>query len=257
MRTPLLEEYLRMLRLPGALASYRRLSENARDPVAYLADVMRAEIERRQENRVKSRITGAHFPSLKTFDNFEFAAQPDVPRTKILELTDGRFVREQRNVVFYGPPGTGKTHCLIAIGLAACMRGYRTLFTTAAALLTSLLDAKHDGTITRKLRILDRYALLCVDELGYIPFEREATDLLFQVISQRYERASIAITTNLAFELWTQIFPDAIAASAVIDRIVHHGSVFEFTGVSYRLRSRQRSQAASHSSDDRAKRPSL
>jgi DNA replication protein DnaC len=141
-------------------------------------------------------------------------------------------------LVFYGPPGVGKTHSLIAIGLAACTHGYRTLFTTAAGLLTGLLDAKRDGTLTRKLRSFDRYALLLIDELGYVPFEREATDLLFQVISQRYEHGSIAITTNLAFEQWTQVFPDAMAASAVIDRLIHHGSVFEFTGTSHRLRNR-------------------
>lgn len=238
MNVPLLEEHLRMLRLPGALASYKRLGSTARDPVAYLAEVIAAEVERRHENGVKRRITAAHFPALKTLDNFDFTAQPHIPKTKVLELADGRFVREARNVVFYGPPGTGKTHCLVAIGLAACMHGYRTLYTTAAGLLTGLLDAKRDGVISRKLRSLDRCALLCIDELGYIPFEREATDLLFQVISQRYERASVAITTNLAFEQWTQVFPDAMAASAVIDRIIHHGSVFEFSGTSHRLKHR-------------------
>ena len=240
MNAPLLEEHLRALRLPGALASYKRLSERARDPVSYLADVMHAEVERRHENGIKSRIAAAHFPSLKSFDNFDFVAQPDIPKTKILELTDARFVSERCNVIFYGPPGVGKTHCLLAIGLAACMHGHRTLFTTAAGLLTSLLDAKHDGTIARKLRSLDRFALLCVDELGYIPFERDATDLLFQVISQRYERSSIAITTNLAFEQWTEVFPDAMAASAVIDRLIHHGSVFEFSGTSHRLKNRDK-----------------
>jgi DNA replication protein DnaC len=106
-------------------------------------------------------------------------------------------------------------------------------------LLTSLLDAKRDGTLARRLRWIDRFGLLLIEELGYVPFEREATDLLFQVISQRYERASVAITTNLAFEQWTQIFPDAMAARAVIDRLIHHGSIFEFSGESHRLRSRQ------------------
>ena len=118
------------------------------------------------------------------------------------------------------------------------MHGYRTLFTTAAGLLASLIDAKRDGLLTRRLRSLERYRLLLIDELGYIPFEREATDMLFQIISQRYETSSIALTTNLAFEQWTQVFPDAVAASAVIDRLVHHGSVFEFAGTSHRLRNR-------------------
>ncbi|MDE2572415.1 MAG: ATP-binding protein, partial [bacterium] len=119
-----------------------------------------------------------------------------------------------------------------------CTNGHRTLFVTAAGLLNELLDAKRDGGLARKLRSIDRFDLLLIDELGYIPFEREATDLLVQVISQRYERKSLAITTNLAFEQWTQVFPDAMTASAVIDRLIHHGSVFEFTGTSHRLRNR-------------------
>ena len=239
MNAALIDECLRTLKLPGALAHYRRLAEKATDPMTYLGEVLSIELERRQENGVKKRIAAAHLPTLKTLEAFDFTLQPDVPKMKILQLADGAFIRDGRNVVFYGPPGTGKTHCLIAIGLAACTLGYRTLFTTAAGLLTHLLDAKRDGTLTRKLKSIDRFALVLIDELGYVPFEREATDLLFQVISQRYERASIAITTNLAFEQWTQIFPDAMAARAVIDRLIDHGSVFEFSGESHRLRSRQ------------------
>ncbi len=239
MNAALLEEHLRALKLPGALAHYRRLAEKAKDPIAYLGEVLSIELERRHENGVKQRIAAAHLPTLKTLEAFDFTLQPSVPKMKVLALADGAFIRERQNQVFYGPPGTGKTHCLIAISLAACTLGYRTLFTTAAGLLTNLLDAKRDGTLTRKLQSLDRFALLAIDELGYVPFEREATDLLFQVISQRYERASVAITTNLAFEQWTQIFPDAMAARAVIDRLIHHGSVFEFSGESHRLRSRQ------------------
>lgn len=235
----MIDEYLRTLKMPGALAHYRRLAEKAKDPIGYLGDVLSTELERRHENGVKGRIASAHLPTLKTFEAFDFALQPNVPKLKVLGLTDGLFIREKQNIVFYGPPGTGKTHCLIALGLAACTLGYRALFTTAAGLLTQLLDAKRAGTLVRKLQSLDRFALLLIDELGYVPFEREATDLLFNVISQRYERSSIAITTNLAFEEWNQIFPDAMAARAVIDRLIDRGSVFEFTGESHRLRRRQ------------------
>ena len=129
---------------------------------------------------------------------------------------------------------------LSALGLAMCMRGYRVLFTTAAELLIRLMDAKRGGTLERQYRSLDRMDVLLIDELGYIPFEREATDLLIQLISARYERRTIALTTNLSFEHWTQIFPDEMAAAGVIDRLVHHGSVFVFSGESYRLRSRPR-----------------
>jgi DNA replication protein DnaC len=239
MNAALIDEHLRALKLPGALVHYRRLAEKAKDPMTYLGDVLAAELEGRHERGIKRRIVEAHLPTLKTLEGFDFTLQPSVPKLKILELADGAFIRDRRTLVFYGPPGTGKTHCLLAIGLAACSNGHRTLFTTAAGLLTTLLDAKRDGTLARKLRWIDRFPLLLIDELGYVPFEREATDLLFQVISQRYERSSIAITTNLAFEQWTQIFPDAMAARAVIDRLIHHGSVFEFSGESHRLRSRQ------------------
>ena len=243
MNAALIEEHLRALKLPGALIHYRRLAEKAKDPMAYLGEVLAAELEQRHERGINRRIAVARLPTLKTLEAFDFTLQPNVPKLKILELADGAFIRERRNLVFYGPPGTGKTHCLLAIGLAACTIGYRTMFTTAAGLLTSLLDAKRDGTLARKLRWIDRFSLVLIDELGYVPFEREATDLLFQVISQRYERASLVITTNLAFEQWTQIFPDAMAARAVIDRLIHHGSIFEFSGESHRLRSRQGSTA--------------
>ena len=120
--------------LLSALASYKRLSESASDPITYLGNVMSSEIERRHENRIKSRIAGVHFPALKTFDNFDFAAQQSIPKVKLLEFTDGQFVREHRNLVFYGPPGVGKTHCLLAIGLAVCMKGYRTFYNGGGAL---------------------------------------------------------------------------------------------------------------------------
>jgi len=164
-----------------------------------------------------------------------------LPKAKLLEHFEGAFVEAQRNVIFSGPPGVGKSHILGALGLAMCMRGYRVLFTTAAALLMKLIAAKKAAALERHYRSLDRIDLLLIDELGYVPFEREATDLLFQLISQRYERRSIALTTNLPFEKWTQVFPDEMAATAVIDRLVHHGAVFAFTGQSHRLRTRGKS----------------
>ncbi len=161
---PLLDAHLRALKLPAVRAHYRRLAEKNADPVSYLSDLIGMEIEQRHENVVKARIAAAHLPTLKTFDAFDFAAQPTIPKLKLLEFADARFIEERRNLVLYGPPGTGKTHCLIATGFAACMHGYRTLFTTAAGLLASLIDAKRDGMLTRKLRSLERYRLLLIDE---------------------------------------------------------------------------------------------
>jgi DNA replication protein DnaC len=238
MKSTILDEYLGQLKLPAVRESYPRIESATPEGIAYLSELMAIELSRRQENGIKERITSARFPTMKTFDTFEFASQPDLPKLKLLEHTEKQFIEDARNLVLYGPPGTGKTHCLIAIGISACLNGFRTRFVTAAGLLGALIDAKRDGTLTKRLRSLDRYHLLLIDELGYIPFEREATDLLFQVISERYESKSIALTTNLAFEEWTRIFPDAMAARAVIDRLIHHGSVFEFAGQSHRLKTR-------------------
>jgi DNA replication protein DnaC len=238
--SPLLELHLRMLHLSAILANYRRLLGDHPQPLPYLAHLVALEVGKRHENGVRARIAAARFPTTKTIESFDFSLQPQLPKAKLLEHFDGAFVDAHRNLVLCGPPGTGKSHTLSALGLAMCMRGYRVLFTTAAELLIRLMDAKRAGTLERQYRALDRIDVLLIDELGYIPFEREASDLLFQLISARYERRSIALTTNLSFERWTQIFPDEMAAAAVIDRLVHHGSVFVFTGESYRLRSRPR-----------------
>jgi DNA replication protein DnaC len=237
---PLLEMHLRHLRLPTMLSNYRRVAGEVSEPITYLTQLTALEVAKRHENGVRARIAAAHFPVIKTIESFDFSLQPQLPKAKLLELFDCAFVEQHRNIVCIGPPGTGKTHCLLAIGLAACTRGYRVQFTTAAELLMSLIAAKREDRLDRKLRSYDRYDVLLIDELGYIPFEREATDLLFQVISQRYERRSVAITTNLAFTDWTNIFPDAMTATAVIDRLVHHGTIFEFAGESQRLQARNR-----------------
>jgi DNA replication protein DnaC len=229
--SPLLEMQLRSMHLPTILANYRRLLGEHAEPLPYLSDLISLESAKRQENGIRARIAAAHFPTI----------QPELPQAKLLEHFDGAFVEAQRNVILSGPPGVGKSHILSALGLAMCMRGYRVLFTTAAALLMKLIAAKKAATLERQYRLLDRIDLLLIDELGYVPFEREATDLLFQLISQRYERRSIALTTNLPFEKWTQVFPDEMAATAVIDRLVHHGAVFAFTGQSHRLRTRGKS----------------
>lgn len=241
---PLLDHHLRSLRLPAMLAHYRRLLADHQEPLPYLNDLVALEVTKRHENGVRNRIAGAHFPTLKTLEAFDFSMQPQLPKVKLLEHFDGAFVRQHRNLVLYGPPGTGKTHCLIALGIAACTRGHRVRFTTAAELLMSLIEAKRNGVLERRFKSLERFDLLLIDELGYIPFEREQTDLLFNVISARYERSSIAITTNLAFEQWTQIFPDAMTASAVIDRLIHHGTVLQFGGESHRLRARRGGKAS-------------
>lgn len=240
-KAPLLEMQLRTLRLPAMLANYERLLGEHAEPLPYLSDLIALESSKRHENGVRTRIVAAHFPTMKTIESFDFSLQPELPKAKVLEHFDGTFIAARRNLILTGAPGLGKSHILSALGLAMCMRGHRVLFATAAELLMKLIAAKRDGTLQRYYMSLDRIELLLIDELGYIPFDREATDLLMQLISQRYERRSIALTTNLPFEKWTQIFPDEMAATAVIDRLVHHGTVFGFTGQSYRLRTRGKS----------------
>jgi DNA replication protein DnaC len=235
----LLEKNLQLLHLSAMSANYRHLLDGNPEALPYLESLVSLEVSKRHENGVKSRIVAARFPTTKTIESFDFSLQPQLPKAKILDHFDGRFIDAHRNVVFHGDSGTGKTHCLIALGVAACMKGHRVRFTTAAELLMQLMDAKREGTLERKYTGFERVDLLCIDELGYIPFEREATDLLFQLVSMRYERKSIALTTNLPFEDWTQVFPDARTARAVIDRLIHHGTVFEFGGESHRLRTRQ------------------
>jgi DNA replication protein DnaC len=239
--TALLDMQLRTLHLSGILANYQRLLGEHSEPLPYLSDLIALESSKRHENGVRARIAAAHFPTIKTIESFDFSLQPELPKVKVLEHFDGAFVDAHRNLILSGQPGLGKSHIMSALGLAMCMRGHRVLFATAAELLMKLIGAKRDGTLQRHYRCLDRIDLLLIDELGYIPFDREATDLLVQLISQRYERRSIALTTNLPFEKWTQIFPDEMTATAVIDRLVHHGAVFAFSGQSHRLRSRGKS----------------
>lgn len=204
--------------------------------MTYLSDLASMEVEKRHENGVRARISAAKFPVIKTVESFDFSLQPEFPKRKFCELLEMKFIEEKRNVLFIGPTGVGKTHLVSALGVTACTKGYRVLFTTAAELLMSLIAAKREDRLKQRLTSLERYEFVIIDELGYIPFEREATDLLFQVVSNRYERDSLGITTNLAFPDWTQVFPDAMAASAVVDRLVHHGVIFELTGKSHRLR---------------------
>jgi DNA replication protein DnaC len=243
MSAPFLDEHLRALRLPTVLQNYKRLAQGDANRIHYLGELASLEVTKRHENGVRARIVAAKFPVIKTIESFDFTLQPELPRRKLAELFEPAFIEEKRSVIFVGPTGVGKTHLLSAIGVTACSNGYRVLFTTAAELLMSLMMAKREDRLKQRLTALDRYDLLIIDELGYIPFEREATDLLFHVVSSRYERRSIGITTNLAFPDWTQVFPDAMAASAIVDRLVHHGLIFELTGESHRLRSRKKAGA--------------
>ena len=204
------------------------------------AQLAHLEVTGRRERHIQRRIQDARFPMLKTLDAFSFEAQPDLDRNGVLQVFDCRFVA---NVVFVGGVGTGKTHLSIALGLACCQHDYRVRFVTAAELVTLLVEAQQQGRLARKLAQLNRFGVIILDELGYIPLDKAGTDLLFGFIRRRYERRSLVVTTNLPFAHWSEVFLNPTAAAALIDRIVHHATILQTTGDSYRLAAAKRSQA--------------
>ena len=238
---------LKTLCLSTVASHWRPLAEQAarqrQEPADYLAQLVHLEVTGRRERRIQRRIQDAHFPMLKTLDAFSFEAQPDLDRDAVLQVFDGRFVADAANVVFVGGVGTGKTHLSIALGMACCQHDYRVRFVTAAELVTMLVEAQQQGRLARKLAQLARFDLVIVDELGYLPLDKAGADLLFGFISQRYERRSLVVTTNLPFARWSEVFLDPTAAAAVIDRIVHHATVLQTTGSSFRLAAAKQNQA--------------
>jgi DNA replication protein DnaC len=235
---------LKELKLPSVAKHWERFAEEAQrkrqSHPEYLADLVHTEITDRHERRIARRIQDAHFPVLKTLDGFDFASQPTLDREAVLELADMQFVAERRNVVLVGEVGTGKTHLAIALGLAACQREHRVRFATAAELSNMLVEAKQHGKLARRLELLARYELFILDELGYVPFDKLGADLLFGFVSRFYERRSLIVTTNLPFARWSEVFLDATAAAAVIDRVVHHATILKTEGESYRLKDAKR-----------------
>lgn len=234
-----LEQHLKTLRLPAFLSSYPRVAEHCarsnRSYTEFLAILAEEEVNLRTESAIARRIKGAKFPLIKTLDTFDFAAQPAVKKKQILQLAECHFIAEKTNVIFLGPCGTGKTHLSIALGHSACVKGYQVYFDTAAGLINNLIEAKTEFRLSKKLAQLSRLDLIICDELGYIPFDRTGTDLLFQLVAARYEQRSMIVTTNLPFSEWTTVFHDSATAAAVIDRLVHHSVILQIQGDSYRL----------------------
>jgi DNA replication protein DnaC len=244
----------RALKAPTLRESVARLAERARTESwtheEFLVACLQREVSARESHGGEGRIRAARFPARKPFEEFDFDHARALKRDVIAHLGTLDFITAKDNVVFLGPPGTGKTHLAIGLATRACQAGHRVLFATASGWVARLADAHSRGRLQAELGRLGRYPLLVVDEVGYIPVEAEAANLFFQLVSSRYERASLIVTSNKQFGRWGEVFGDDVVAAAMIDRLVHHAEVVALKGDSYRLKDRNLGRVPAASTDE-------
>ena len=253
--TLLLEHHLKELKLPTFLREYRKLAtqcaaEGADHP-DYLLRLAELELIDRHQRMVQRRIRAARFPATKSLDTFDFLAIPSLNKPLVMQLARCEYIERSENVIAIGNSGTGKTHVALGLGLAVCQRGMSVGFTTAAALVHELMEARDDRRLLNLQRQLARLNLLIIDELGFVPLSTTGAELLFEVFSQRYERGSILVTTNLPFDEWTEVFGSERLTGALLDRLTHHVHILEMNGDSYRLKGSRQSAAALAPASDR------
>lgn len=250
METPqvLLEHYLKQLKLPTMLREYPKLAEQCAKEGAdfqrFFLRLAEAEILERDRKATERRIKAAKFTVVKSLETFDYLAIPSLNKKLVLELARCEWITRRENVLCLGNSGTGKTHIALALGLAACQRGMRVRFTTAAALVHELIEARDERRLLRFQKQLQRQELLIVDELGFVPLSKTGAEMLFEVFSQRYERGSTLVTSNLPFAEWTEVLGSERLTGALLDRLTHHVHILEMNGDSYRLIDSKRKRAA-------------
>jgi DNA replication protein DnaC len=249
-----LGEHLRKLRL---LKSGERLEALLQDAAArelpyaeFLEQVLGEEVAAKTSKNIAMRTAMARFPFVKPLETFDFAYQPSVDKKQLLQLASCHYIEHGDNVIVLGPPGVGKTHLAVSLGLKAIEAGYRVLFTTAAHLIAVLTKAHGDGRLDEKLKVYTTPRLLIIDEIGYLPIDRLGANLFFQLISRRYERGPMILTSNQSFGAWGEVFGDRIIATAILDRLLHHAVTLNIRGNSYRLKEKLKAGLVRSADDD-------
>ena len=235
---------LKSLRLPAMaemLDSYaKQAASSSMSYVDFLGGLVSEEVIRKEQRSVQNRIKSARFPVLKSLDDFDYSFQPSIDKKKVGELSNLRFIDNKENILFLGPSGVGKTHLATSLGVRACESGYKVLFTTLNDMVSVLMASMADNSFPSKLRQFVQPSLLIVDEVGYLPVSKEGANFLFQVVAKRYETGSIILTSNKSFADWGEVLGDSVIAAAVLDRLLHHSTVFNVRGDSYRLREKKK-----------------
>ena len=237
--TVLLEHHLKQLKLPSMLREYAPVAsvcaQDRADYPTYLLRLCERELLDRERRSAERRVKNARFPVLKTLDTFDFKRIPSINETLVRELMTGEYLDRRENVLLVGNSGTGKTHLATALAFGACHQGRRVRFFTVTGLVTQLTEAREEQQLERLLKCLQRYDLLVLDELGYVPFSKPGAELLFEVVSRAYERLSLIVTTNLPFEHWVEVCGSERLTGAMLDRLTHRVHILEANGESYRL----------------------